>query len=576
MATIVNENRKNIRKPMNVFVNIYPPTGDPIQITNENLIRCVVSLRSDLSRMNPTLPESEIEIEASFQNDISDLVASLPDGTEIQYSAGYANTPTTSLNNSYISGIRYFYTDEQITWQDGVLHVHGVDQVNKLDEELAPLYVGFGYGGNPSMSNTDSLFALKLLFFDVLAGGADFEAYPGNLPPPECKIKHLRTSFSAAAEGTFATDGSVNAIIERGTRREILAKLMNITHQEFDPGFIYGNDGVFMQYVDAGWPYCKIESPWASYTINEEDCGNVKEEHERSVSRYIFKVRDVLQTGEKAIQLQNSATVFKQKGIDMSYDEYEDRNFVMYIRSDDVEDVFYNMDFDTDMQKRSRPYKREWEFTSAFFYTYKYGMFLFDDDVDINAFNPGGYSYIDLKSTWGQGYSAKWADMIAGGEIDNDAISTSLDRVGYGFKVTDEKKLIIDTGEPGPVVEIEEPIFNGDIYTAKYGNNSASYDDPRESVHLLPDCGLKFLAKRSRTTGSFTWKGNPRMQPRDVFEFVRLEYDLVDQDEVVLMTENSEEIIVGGNTEECTVETITITHEGGGTVSEITYRHGIV
>jgi hypothetical protein len=59
---------------------------------------------------------------------------------------------------------------------------------------------------------------------------------------------------------------------------------------------------------------------------------------------------------------------------------------------------------------------------------------------------------------------------------------------------------------------------------------------------------------RSNETGSFTWKGDPRMQPRDVFTWHFLD----------------------GTTELRTVETINLKHEGGGTVATITYLKGIV
>lgn len=58
----------------------------------------------------------------------------------------------------------------------------------------------------------------------------------------------------------------------------------------------------------------------------------------------------------------------------------------------------------------------------------------------------------------------------------------------------------------------------------------------------------------SNVTGSFRWKGDPRMQPRDVFTFHRLD----------------------GTTEVCTIESIQLTHEEGGTMAEISYRKGIV
>lgn len=58
----------------------------------------------------------------------------------------------------------------------------------------------------------------------------------------------------------------------------------------------------------------------------------------------------------------------------------------------------------------------------------------------------------------------------------------------------------------------------------------------------------------SNHTGAFKFKGDPRMQPRDVFNFHRL----------------------SGAVEVCTIETIEIDHTGGGTTSDITYRKGVV
>ncbi len=58
---------------------------------------------------------------------------------------------------------------------------------------------------------------------------------------------------------------------------------------------------------------------------------------------------------------------------------------------------------------------------------------------------------------------------------------------------------------------------------------------------------------RSAHIGSFTWHGDPRMQPRDVFTFVRKD----------------------GTSVTCTIESIRLKHEGGGTIAEIDYREGV-
>lgn len=110
---------------------------------------------------------------------------------------------------------------------------------------------------------------------------------------------------------------------------------------------------------------------------------------------------------------------------------------------------------------------------------------------------------------------------------------------GAELEITDSAKRITPAVKrTGATLEIE-PMFYGvilkDLDTTLYPN-------------------YKDLFDRSNETGSFTWKGNPKMQPRDVFNFVRLD----------------------GTTEVCTVESIELKHERGGLSATISYRKGIV
>ncbi len=68
----------------------------------------------------------------------------------------------------------------------------------------------------------------------------------------------------------------------------------------------------------------------------------------------------------------------------------------------------------------------------------------------------------------------------------------------------------------------------------------------------IPTNGRRFFA--SNVTGSFTFRGDPRMQPRDTFRFTRLD----------------------GTVEVATIERIEMTHEGGGTTASVHYRLGVV
>lgn len=108
----------------------------------------------------------------------------------------------------------------------------------------------------------------------------------------------------------------------------------------------------------------------------------------------------------------------------------------------------------------------------------------------------------------------------------------------YGKTVTvtmDNRAVTI--ARPG-VTEVVDPLALGKCYQG--------------TTLLYPNYSRLFNI--SNATGSFTWKGHPKMQPRDVFDFHRLD----------------------GTTETCTIETINLKHENGGTTAEITYRVGVI
>ena len=67
------------------------------------------------------------------------------------------------------------------------------------------------------------------------------------------------------------------------------------------------------------------------------------------------------------------------------------------------------------------------------------------------------------------------------------------------------------------------------------------------------------LFERNNIGGSFTWKGDSRMQPRDVAAFHRAEPDKSGAEVVELIT----------------LERISLIHEGGGTKAAVSYRMGI-
>ena len=113
----------------------------------------------------------------------------------------------------------------------------------------------------------------------------------------------------------------------------------------------------------------------------------------------------------------------------------------------------------------------------------------------------------------------------------------------YGRPLTETQYLFSDaysglTPRAGVKVYVT-PSFRG-MFRRLWSSGYISYNEKRMNG--------------SNITGSFTFKGDPRMQPRDTFKFVRL----------------------GGTTEIATIERIELTHEGGGTSAVLHYRLGVM
>ena len=108
----------------------------------------------------------------------------------------------------------------------------------------------------------------------------------------------------------------------------------------------------------------------------------------------------------------------------------------------------------------------------------------------------------------------------------------------YGYPVTPTRLAKTQTKKRPGVTEETQVLVYGQLKAA--------------DALVFPNYGC--ILSASNLTGSFAFKGDPRMQPRDVFTFHRLD----------------------GTTELCTIESMTLKHQGGGTSADLTYRKGVV
>lgn len=525
LVTIDAENAKQIRKSMDVRIQVTPAQGDPIVITNENLISCVVSLRSDLSILEPTLPESEINIEAYFDTDISDTLASIPDETPVTYQAGYPGD---------MSPVRHFYLAEQITWADNVMSIHAVDAVHKLDEELPTAIMVMPEPNTVNMTGRSTLTGLYHALCYVIGSAG--------------------IVFGSVASGDFdrytTNYGSCDRlVINKTSRRTVLAEMMNILHTNMAQPELAVISAFWPTYVDAGIPSFTIDKPVAKWSINEEDCGDVKRNAERKLKGARVTWNHFAEDTYQYRKIGN-ATMAKDSGIFLSFDsEYTTRFYIagnLSITSAGTSWVSVRPTYDGVANSNS-----------GLMGICKYG----DETVDTYAchmigpdvqkgiikgppgFNPdvNGYELYTQVVAWNSNTTQNW------NEITGSSAADSYDVDLYGRALgTVEKTYLYGTADV--VGDFQSEAFAGWLHSRPVAGSGSSVIS-----EVLPQVGFESLLSRSNITGQFTWKGDPRMQPRDVVTFHRLD----------------------GTTEDITLENITITHEKGGTSAEITYRKGI-
>lgn len=538
MPTIDTENTKSIRQKMSISV-ILGTANDPIlTLTDDDIISCELNLRSDLKPIDPTLPESEIVITAYWPEDLTDEALDIKEDTVITYQAGYSGD---------MSPVRTFYLSERIEWEDNVLTIKGVDAVHFLDYEIRP--IGFGYtvgswtGGyiqTSSFNTSNKQYFYKLLrMMQILITGAGVSLVNSPTLPP----------YDTSRIGY----GGTASVIERQNARELIANMMNLLHQDYESGFFTNYNSFWLSYVDAGRPWLDTAKPSSKWNIYEADCADIK----RHLDDRLVKIK----AANKVVRLApitnhtdgsgtrttwglakiGRAEIIKSAGASLNYDVltsldmyYMSRETLPSGQSD------YHLENYTAPQGNAKPDT----------VNYNIGTYLKDGK------NGSGWQPWSVRPTDGPSGSSNVPPFASVNvftsylrsrkfvQTRNDE-TISVDLIGDALYLDEVDQEYTKSGD-GVEAETSKTKWTG---TVTAGNAADT-----ETINILPDYGFKSLLNRSNETGSFTWKGDPRMQPRDVFTFHYID----------------------GTTELRTIESINLKHEGGGTVAQITYRKGIV
>lgn len=405
--------------------------GVTLEFDNSSLISCVLDLQSDLSREGPSWPESSIDIQAYYPNDIEAIVSNMPEDTPIWYYSGYTTNH---------SDVRNFYLTGMVTLQNNILSIQGTDASHRLnDYEIDDRIMHF--------KATRSRLTLYGEFVSIIRSAG-------------IKLRSRQTAPTSHGRSSIEKP----LVILQQTAREFVASVMNLCHVpalgDYDP--------FWPTFVDAGIPTVYWTRPTSKWTIDESMVADHERGYERKISRIVTTNSD---------------------GIGSTLSTRSKRSVIS----------------ETECEKGE-------------IFTVSYDGYFFDVEVT-NA------SIIKSTAT----------------EITFKAKKDGICKVtGYKVYVSQLVKRI-STNQTG-VSWVEEPRIAGKIYTA---NTDATLNS------LFP--AYYFAAKRNNIVGSFTFRGDPRMQPRDVFTFRHL----------------------SGTSELCTIQSIMLRHEGGGTTATITYRKGI-
>lgn len=485
-----------------VEISVIEPKAD-FKITNESLIRATVSLRSDLSILNQSLPESEINIEAYFEEDVSQTVATIPEEVPIIYRAGY---------DGDMSPERKFYVSGQVTWADHVLSIHGVDAVHLLDKtQLYPIYVGW----QPAKVTEDFAGKSTLNTLNDCIRGV---------------LNEAGISYNEVTE-FFRDRGTNNFVVKEQTARDFIANVMWLFHLNLS-GTKIGRrtDGYWVTYVDAGIPTLTDIKPTTKWTISEDDVADYKKNVETPYKyigyNYNALVNSVPETGGRSA-IVGSGDWSYGNGAFISIDEYT-YNFVARYNSQAIDSV-------------SSENPTGWVAIAPRFNTYC--VRLFGGNVPHSWATPI-YTQVMPWTTGNRNTSQEYVWNESGESKDN---TLQLELTGQKF-LKDDTRIGVGITIEGKTLELVIEAFDGEISSQGDGGGAEKW---------FPNMSLTEIIRRayySNVSGSFTWKGDPRMQPRDVVTFQRLD----------------------GTAEEITLENITLTHENGGTSAEITYRKGIV
>lgn len=393
---------------------------------------------------------------------------------------------------------RFFYVSESVTQKDNIITIKGEDASARFDN-----YTQAETLWQTNRQNVRREWYRKMASLVKDAGI--------NLVSQEDEPPLVDTNTN-----------KYTVMMKEGSFRDYIQFMMNTTNK----------NGFFPRFIDAGIPTLRWSEPTAIWTINKSDIGDF----ERRIERNINKIygNDELMPLHATLNIASKKTTIDAKNVKKgkSYNiDYGDN-------------YFYNVTWQNGtLAKNADKTLHSLKLTAK------------STTKAVKVRVQSGWTKKSKKFKKGQKISLVQNARNISKTKSKNYITVTWEEPKYvtktenrpqmlvkGYKVTQASGAVnvVATNRLG-VTKEETSLFWG-RFLSNY--NNASYYIPN----------FVDVFSKSNIGGSFTYKGNPKMQPRDVFNLYELD---------------------GATCTVCTIESIETVHEGGGMKSVITYREGV-
>lgn len=490
---------KNVTIPINT--NTYPIT---ITIKSTNPEKRLI-----LSRVNPGIflefhNEDLISLNATLRSDLTLDNPSLP-VSEFTFSAISPGNPDMLSNIPegtpiwFYAGypgdycdLRNFYLSEQITIENGVITVSAEDSVAKFDE-----YEHISTAHSNQQVSGDSPCWLVYDFDRAI-----HKCCPQARRLPSPVDPELFPDWDEFLEVYYQLEeitGETSWVTEECSMRDFIATGMNLIDINLPAS--YGTFRCTPRFIDAGIPVVKyIYDDTPLWTIEESMVADHKPGYEKKISR---------------VKLENSSTYGARGSVTGLMRGYD------FIAANTGDIITINPPHDNYVFVPSLI-----TYTGASVISESaYEIVLKATRTSVEVPDTVQSSWRDVDGVWQE---SSYKNMV---QIHVNCMKIQADSYTE----------IADTS-----------ILTNNLLN--WTTNALGYCSVGSERKFTPFPSARKILDRSPHVGTFTWRGNPKMQPRDIFTFRKL---------------NGIDVV-------CTIESITLDFEGGGLSSEITYREGAV